>query len=205
MLNKNARTTSDNKGKVRPDKGSNINIQINFNMKDKAQGFTGKKIDNYVDIEQKSTIKDQVYPKNIEEGKKNKQKNNDNGEKLEKDKAFHTPSKQRTAKVSKNTIEEKTPQKRSLEKRQERSKSTNQKLVKRKNAKSVENIRVGFKNNKKGVSPQSSAEKSKSHSKSSKKMLKSNDSSLKNLFVFSNSGIKNKLKKNQSNNNHQSR
>ena len=77
--------------------------------------------------------------------------------------------------------------------------------MKRKNAKSVENIRVGFKNNKKGASPQSSAEKSRSHSKSSKKMLKSNDSSLKNLFVFSNSGIKNKLKKNQNNNNHQSR
>ena len=152
MLNKNARTNSDNKGKVRPDKGSNINIQINFNMKDKAQGFTGKKIDNYVDIEQKSTIKEQIYPKNIEELKKNKQKNNDNGEKQEKDKVFHTPSKQRTAKVSKNTIEEKTPQKRSVEKRQERSKSTNQKLVKRKNAKSVENIRVGLKNNKKGLS-----------------------------------------------------
>jgi len=50
MLNKNARAISDNKGKARPDKGSNINIQINFNMKDKAQGFVGKKIDNYVDI-----------------------------------------------------------------------------------------------------------------------------------------------------------
>jgi hypothetical protein len=77
--------------------------------------------------------------------------------------------------------------------------------VKRKNAKSVENIRGGIKNYKRAVSPQSSAEKSRSHSKSSKKMLKSNDSSLKNLFVFSNSGIKNKLKKNPINNNQQSR
>lgn len=66
MLNKNARAISDNKGKARPEKGSNINIQINFNMKDKAQGFAGKKIDNYVDIEQKSTIKDQIYLKNAE-------------------------------------------------------------------------------------------------------------------------------------------
>lgn len=156
MLNKNARANSDNKGKVKPDKGSNINIQINFNMKDKAQGFVGKKIDNYVDIEQKSTIKDQIYPKNAEEPKRNKQKNLEI-EKQEKEKIFHTPSKQRTAKASKNTLEEKTPEKKSIEKREERSKSTNQKLVKRKNAKSVENIRVGVKNNKKTVSPQSSA------------------------------------------------
>lgn len=32
---------------MRSDK-ANINIQINFNMKDKPPGFTGKKIDNYV-------------------------------------------------------------------------------------------------------------------------------------------------------------
>ena len=30
------------------EKSSNINIQINFNMKDKQAGFTGKKIDNYL-------------------------------------------------------------------------------------------------------------------------------------------------------------
>jgi hypothetical protein len=31
-----------------PPNRSNINIQINFNMKDKTPGFVGKKIDNYV-------------------------------------------------------------------------------------------------------------------------------------------------------------
>ena len=33
---------------------NNINIQINVNVKDnKSRGFTGKKIDNYVEIEEK--------------------------------------------------------------------------------------------------------------------------------------------------------
>jgi hypothetical protein len=49
--------------------------------------------------------------------------------------------------------------------------------------------------NVKKISPSSSAEKSRSHSKSSKKLLRSSDSSLKNIFAFSNSGIKNKIKK----------
>jgi hypothetical protein len=54
---------------------------------------------------------------------------------------------------------------------------------------------MGTRNFKKGTSPVSSAEKSRSHSKSSKKLLKNGDSSLKNFFAFSNSGIKNKFKK----------
>lgn len=56
MINKNNRNSMDDRPKTRSEK-ANINIQINFNMKDKPPGFSGKKIDNYVEIEQKSTIK----------------------------------------------------------------------------------------------------------------------------------------------------
>lgn len=56
MINKNSRNSIDERNKARSEK-ANINIQINFNMKDKAQGFSGKKIDNYVEIEQKPTIR----------------------------------------------------------------------------------------------------------------------------------------------------
>ena len=37
---------------------NNINIQINFNVKDKNQGISGKRIDNYVEIEQKNSKTD---------------------------------------------------------------------------------------------------------------------------------------------------
>jgi hypothetical protein len=90
----------------------------------------------------------------------------------------------------------KTPEKVEVSRKEERSKSTNRKLVKRKNAKSVENLRAGYKNvQNKNSSPQSSREKdkSRSRSKSSKKIIKSTEQSMKNLFVFSNTGIKNKL------------
>lgn len=49
MINKNSRNSIDERNKARSQK-ANINIQINFNMKDKPQGFSGKKIDNYVEI-----------------------------------------------------------------------------------------------------------------------------------------------------------
>jgi hypothetical protein len=62
MINKNTRNSIDERNKARSEK-ANINIQINFNMKDKPQGFVGKKIDNYVEIEQKSAIKADVHNK----------------------------------------------------------------------------------------------------------------------------------------------
>ena len=62
MINKNSRNSIDDRNKARSQK-ANINIQINFNMKDKAQGFSGKKIDNYVEIEQKSTIRAETHLK----------------------------------------------------------------------------------------------------------------------------------------------
>ena len=43
-----------------------INNQNNFNMKDKNQGFGGKKIDNYVEIDQKNNSKADSYSKNTE-------------------------------------------------------------------------------------------------------------------------------------------
>jgi len=72
-------------------------------------------------------------------------------------------------------------------------------MVKRKNTKSVENLKAGaikYTRNK-GHSPHSSGSKSKerSHSKSSKHFIKSHEQSAKNLHVFSNSGIKNKVNK----------
>lgn len=75
MISKNARNSFDERAKMRSEK-ANINIQINFNMKDKAQGFTGKKIDNYVEIQQKSINKADGHSKNNEELKKIKKKNN---------------------------------------------------------------------------------------------------------------------------------
>jgi hypothetical protein len=62
MINKNTRNSIDERNKARSEK-ANINIQINFNMKDNHQGFVGKKIDNYVEIEQKSAIKADVHNK----------------------------------------------------------------------------------------------------------------------------------------------
>lgn len=192
-MNKNQRGSYD---ATRAGNRNNINIQINFNMKDKNQGFVGKKIDNYLEVEHKNTSKNDNYPKITEEIKKIKKKPNDPSLKMEKEKIFDTPVKQRNTENNKmvkfNTS--KTPEKRDNSRREERSKSTNQKLVKRKNAKSLENIKTGFKYTRnKGKSPQSSEEKSRSRSKSSKKIIKSNETSTKNLMVFSNSGIKNRL------------
>lgn len=68
-----------------------------------------------------------------------KKKNYHNGERGEKEKGFDTPVKhknQEQYKYSKvNTS--KTPERRDQSRKEERSKSTNQKLVKRKNAKSM--------------------------------------------------------------------
>ena len=47
-MNKNGRNSYDDRSTVRPANRNNINILINFNMKDKNQAVTGKKIDNYV-------------------------------------------------------------------------------------------------------------------------------------------------------------
>ena len=44
---------------------NNINIQINFNVKDKNQAISGKRIDNYVEIEQKNSKTDS-YSRNTE-------------------------------------------------------------------------------------------------------------------------------------------
>jgi len=56
-MNKNiASSTAENNQSNLPNR-NNINIQINFNMKDKVQGFVGKKIDNFVEIEQKIPVK----------------------------------------------------------------------------------------------------------------------------------------------------
>ena len=45
---------------------NNINIQINFNMKDKNQGFAGKKIDNYVEIDHKQSSKADSYSRHTD-------------------------------------------------------------------------------------------------------------------------------------------
>lgn len=49
-MSKIPRSNYEEKPQNRPPSKNNINIQINFNMKDKPQGFAGKKIDNYVEI-----------------------------------------------------------------------------------------------------------------------------------------------------------
>lgn len=69
-MNKNVRGSYDAARAHR----NNINIQINFNVKDKNQGFTGKKIDNYVEIEQKNTLKGEGHGRQLEEQKKGKKK-----------------------------------------------------------------------------------------------------------------------------------
>ncbi len=69
-MNKNVRGSYDAARAHR----NNINIQINFNVKDKNQGFTGKKIDNYVEIEQKNTLKGEGQGRQLEEQKKGKKK-----------------------------------------------------------------------------------------------------------------------------------
>jgi hypothetical protein len=66
-MNKNQRGSYD---ATRAGNRNNINIQINFNMKDKNQGFVGKKIDNYLEVEHKNTSKNDNYPKITEEIKK---------------------------------------------------------------------------------------------------------------------------------------
>lgn len=60
----------------------------------------------------------------------------------------------------------------------------------------MENIKTGIRitRNRENFPQISSAERSRSHSKSSQKILRSHDHSLKNLFAFTNSGIKNKIK-----------
>lgn len=60
---------------------NNINIQINFNVKDKNQGFTGKKIDNYVEVEHKNTSKTDNATRLVEEPKKNKKKQSEPSQK----------------------------------------------------------------------------------------------------------------------------
>jgi hypothetical protein len=47
-MNKNTRNSYDDRVNSKPPNRNNINIQINFNVKDKQQGFVGKKIDNLV-------------------------------------------------------------------------------------------------------------------------------------------------------------
>jgi hypothetical protein len=47
-MNKNSRGSFDERMGVRAPHRNNINIQINFNVKDKNQGFVGKKIDNFM-------------------------------------------------------------------------------------------------------------------------------------------------------------
>jgi len=49
-MNKNIGTSNGDNIQTHPPNKNNINIQINFNMKDKLPGFVGKKIDNYVEI-----------------------------------------------------------------------------------------------------------------------------------------------------------
>lgn len=56
-MNKNSKASYDERTNSRTGNRNNINIQINFNVKDKNQGFAGKKIDNYVEVEQKNTSK----------------------------------------------------------------------------------------------------------------------------------------------------
>ena len=47
-MNKNNRGSFDERMGARAPHRNNSNIQINFNVKDKNQGFVGKKIDNFV-------------------------------------------------------------------------------------------------------------------------------------------------------------
>lgn len=59
-MNKNPRGSYDaTKGSHR----NNINIQINFNMKEKNQAFAGKKIDNYLEVEHKNQPKTENVPR----------------------------------------------------------------------------------------------------------------------------------------------
>ena len=90
MLGKNVRGVDD-RAKVRAD-NANINIQINFNMKDKAQGFAGKKIDNFVEIEQKEKGKGEAVGKGSEDLRRIKKKNVETGE---KERVVETPKKVR--------------------------------------------------------------------------------------------------------------
>jgi hypothetical protein len=145
MINKNARGSFEERPKVRSEK-ANINIQINFNMKDKPQGFSGKKIDNYLEIEHKNNPNPNPkpdpnpHPKNTEELKKNKKRTIDTADKNDKDRLLETPNKVKIPdrnRAAKNATHEKTPERKSIERREERSKSTNQKPARRKNAKSV--------------------------------------------------------------------
>lgn len=70
-MSKNSKTAGDG---TKPGNRNNINIQINFNMKDKNQGFAGKKIDNYVEIDNKNNPKTDSYSRQTEESKKIKKK-----------------------------------------------------------------------------------------------------------------------------------
>ena len=53
-------------------------------MKDKSQGCTGKKIQNHAEVEQKIPNKIESQISNLEQGKKDKKKGKDIGERLEK-------------------------------------------------------------------------------------------------------------------------
>lgn len=76
-MNKNPRGSYDaTKGNR-----NNINIQINFNVKDKNQGFTGKKIDNYLEVEHKNTSKPENPTRFVDESKKNKKKQSEPSQK----------------------------------------------------------------------------------------------------------------------------
>lgn len=88
-MNKNRNSIDDKR--IIPEKPSNINIQINFNMKDKPTGFSGKKIDNYVEIDQKPVPRTQNLHKH-EDVKKYKKKTIETGER-DKEKVYDTPKK----------------------------------------------------------------------------------------------------------------
>lgn len=106
MLGKNVR--SEERAKVRAE-NANINIQINFNMKDKAPGFAGKKIDNFVEIEQKDKGKVEGIVKGNEDLKRIKKKNAEGAEKAEKERIVETPKKVRAGERKMGKMHEKTP------------------------------------------------------------------------------------------------
>lgn len=64
-------------------------------MKDKAQGFAGKKIDNFVEIEQKEKGKVEGTGKGSEDLKKMRKRNAEGGDRTEKERVVETPKKVR--------------------------------------------------------------------------------------------------------------
>jgi hypothetical protein len=83
---------------------NNINILINFNVKDKNSGLIGKKLDNFIEIEQKGNIKNELSHQN-EDIKNGKRKNIDTIDSKDREKLLETPIKNKLA--DKNKIKEK--------------------------------------------------------------------------------------------------